>query len=332
MECIYALRGPVTKCLPAWPALLRCIARDYSDMGVTYAELSLGPVIEADRLRTLQEVMPSIERETGVKLRFLAAMSRHDDLEWDLDYLDRLGEVMGSELVAGVDFMGHETNSTREFQHQIRQAALRAEGKRDRFVVRVHAGENPAYPENVRLAAKAVEGTSALLRVGHGLYGADEPCMAALRRAGAIVEFNLNSNLALNNIQSSREVPLGRYLQAGIPCVGTDGYGIYQSSLRMEMRAARLAGLTGGELATIRETESRYVTERTEADARCCMRPFVVPRTGPGITTLPRLLPGSEPRPVPGWKLGIGISRRLECPRSNRTHSGSSRQAAGAYW
>ena len=267
MERIYLVRGPLTKSAAAFPSLCRQIARDYQTMGVRYAELSLSSIVTCETLSTLHTILPEIERETGVALRFLAAFSRHNDPEWDRDVIDRLGEVLDSPYVVGVDFMGHETNSTQAFLPQIHEIATLASGRRSRLVIRVHAGENPAYPENVRLAAQAGRGFDVQVRVGHGLYGADEETLGILRDTGAIVEFNLHSNLALNNILTAKEVPVRRYLDAGVGVVlGTDGYGIYQTSLEMEARAARLAGVTDADMAKLRETESQYVAMRLEAD------------------------------------------------------------------
>ncbi len=164
--------------------------------------------------------------------------------------------------------MGQETNSTLEFAPQLKAVADWAHARRPGFVVRVHAGENPAYPENVRLAVETVEGRRVRLRIGHGLYGSDERTLGLLRETGTIVEFNLNSNFALNNVESAREVPLGRYLDAKVPCVlGTDGYGIYGTSLELEARAARLAGLTAEGLERIRATEKTYRDERARHES-----------------------------------------------------------------
>jgi ADP-ribose pyrophosphatase YjhB (NUDIX family) len=284
MERIYRLRGPVTKHAPAFVPLLRQVAQDYAGMGVTYAELSVSNIIEADRLRAAHRELPAVEGQAGVTLRFLAALSRHDDLEWDLDAIDRLCRLARSRYIVGVDFMGHETNSTRAFARQLREVAVRMGRLRPGFVVRVHAGENPAHPENVRVAVECVAGTGARLRIGHGLFGADDATLALLKSVGAIVEFNLNSNFALNNVQSARDVPLRRYLAAGVPVVlGTDGYGIYQTSAELEARAGALCGLTARDLAAIRDTEARYVRERTAADEAHTDAPgrFIVPDDAP---------------------------------------------------
>src|SRR5262249_20350972 len=58
-----------------------------------------------------------------------------------------------------------------------------------------------------------------------------------------------------------------RYLEKEIPVVlGTDGYGIYQSTAELEARAALLAGLLEQDLHKIRETEYQYLKMRDHSD------------------------------------------------------------------
>ncbi|MCZ7649059.1 MAG: NUDIX domain-containing protein [Planctomycetota bacterium] len=280
MERLYRLRGPLTKRLTLFAPLLRRIAADYAKMGARYVELSLSNAIEAEWLREIHREAPAIEAESGVTIRFLAALSRHDDLEWDLDCIERIKRLKASRYLAGVDFMGHETNSTRTFERQLRELAEWAHEARPGFVLRVHAGENPAYPENVRACMEAVASQNVQLRIGHGLYGADEETLKRLVESRAVVEFNLNSNFALNNIQGAGEVPLRRYVERGVRVtLGTDGYGIYRSTLELEARAARLCGLEAKHLEALRATEREYLDERSKHEARHTAEPaaFDVP-------------------------------------------------------
>lgn len=277
MEAVYRRRAPITKAPTALVPLLHQIAEDYAAMGVRYAELSLYDVLRAEVLRTIHQELPAIEARHGVQLRFLAALSRHDDFEWDLDLLDRLESLLPSGYLVGVDIMGHETNSTLAFAEVLRRLGRLAARARPGLVVRAHAGENPAHPENVRVVLECLEGEPVELRIGHGVYGVDDPTLARLVSQGAIVELNLSSNLALNNIRSSMETPLLRYLGAGVPVVlGTDGYGIYGTSLPLEVRAARLGGLSAEGLAQIAATEQRLLARRPRT-----VSPFVVPDDAP---------------------------------------------------
>lgn len=270
MERLYRWRSPLTKQPALLVPQLERLAGDYAAAGVQYVELSFSDIIRKDSLAAIHREVPRIEARTGVRLRFLAALSRHDDLEWDLDAIDRLEALAASPYLVGVDFMGHETNSTQAFGVQLTELARRMGVARPGFVVRVHAGENPAFPANVRDALELVRGHEVRLRIGHGLYGVDDATLAALRDAGVIVEFNLTSNFSLNNVQSLGEVPLKRYLRAGVRVVlGSDGPGLYGTDAGFEARAARLAGLAAEELRAIRQIEEVYVAERLALDTGC---------------------------------------------------------------
>ena len=271
MEAVYRARAPITKAPQLFVPLLWKIAEGYRAAKVQYAELSLGDIHRADRLRLAEEALPIIEAETGVRLRFLLAFSRHNDFEWDEDLIDRVEALAGSRALVGVDFMGHETNSTHAFGRQLQRLSRIAWPG---FVARVHAGENPAHPENVRAVLEHVTSRNVCLRIGHGLFGVDDATVDALAERGAFVEFNLNSNFALNNIQTSAEVPLRRYLARGVRCVlSTDGPGLYQTSMKFEVQAARLCGLNDDELDQLARAEDAYLA----VDAARPSQKFVVP-------------------------------------------------------
>lgn len=278
MEGVYRLRAPVMKSLDLFVPMLRRIAANYRADHVRYAELSMGDIHQADRLRLAEEALPVIEAETGVRLRFLLAFSRHSDWEWDEDLIDRVEALAGSRALVGVDFMGHETTSTHAFARQLQRLSKIASPG---FVIRVHAGENPAHPENVGAVLEHVTSRDVCLRIGHGLFGVDDATLDALAERKAIVEFNLNSNFALNNIQTSSEVPLRRYLARGVRCVlSTDGPGLYQTSMKYEVQAARLCGVTDAELGQMQRAEIAYLA-LNEAVERSKPLKFVVPQDSP---------------------------------------------------
>lgn len=267
MERLYARRSPFTKHPRLFVPQLRAIAREFASTGVSYAELSLSTVLEPAVLAALHASLDDIEAETGVRLRFLVALSRHDDPEWDFDVLDRLEQCLSSRAVVGVDIMGHETCSTRAFIPVLERAAALG-AVRPGLVVRVHAGENPAFPENVREAVRTLLPFPGIeLRIGHGLYGVDDDTLAAMARNAdrVVVEFNLTSNLALNNIQTTLQVPLRQYVEAGVAVVlGSDGAGLYGTCATDEARAALACGLDGTRLARLRSTEDALLARRQE--------------------------------------------------------------------
>ncbi len=293
MERAYRLRGPFTKSLKLFPALLDAVASDYAAMGVRHVELSIGDLYRSDWLAAAIEGAARAKAKHGLTLRFLTAISRHNDPEWDDDLLARLETLGDCRDLVGVDWMGHETNSTRSFQERITRVAKWAHVHRPGFVIRVHAGENPAFPENVRLACEAVAGCDVTLRIGHALYGSDE-AVALLRSSGAYVEVNLTSNFTLNNIHSTNEVPLVQLLEAGVRCVlGTDGPGLYGTTPGDELRAARLAGLTDEHLRTLRQTERAYLERDLEVTSAKPAR-FTVPPAPPPRAYTPQVAARNE--------------------------------------
>ncbi len=297
MERLYAMRAPLTRHPELFAPQLWRIAQRAAEVGVTYLELSLSSILEPALLTQAHTVLPAIEAQLGVGIRFLVALSRHDDIEWDLDVLRRVEACLASRAIVGIDFMGHETNSTRAFLPHLQAAAALAH-QRDGWVVRVHAGENPAFPENVREAVAAlrplVQDHGLELRIGHGLYGVDDATLeevaslsSVLRPNGgrAVFEFNLTSNLALNNIRTTFDVPLQRVITAGVDVVlGTDGQGLYRTHVQDEAQAARATGLGDDDIARIAATEQRLLARKHAAQALLPdWADFVVPPATPPL-------------------------------------------------
>lgn len=295
MEEIYALRGPFTKNKECFPDFLRVLAEDYQKTGVEYAELSFSAFLnDPEYMQMLEDNLPQIEEETGVKLRFLAGFWRHSDIEWNLDDADRLMSIAKSPYIVGCDFMGHEINSTLDFKDVLKALTRYAVTEDPEFVIRVHAGENPIFKTNVYDALKTIsdeheavqneQGRAMQMpqvRIGHGLYGLDiqedgnwnaleEGAVLKLaKKMGAIVEFNMSSNLALNNINDISEVPIKRYLDAGIDVVlGTDGHGMYSTFNGQETVLAIAAGVTVADLDKMKETESKVISRALAREAK----------------------------------------------------------------
>ena len=274
MEEVYTLRGPFTKNKALFPDLLKALAQDYKDKGIEYAELSFSAFLsDPEYMQMLEDNLPQIEQETGVKLRFLAGLWRHSDQEWNLDDTDRLITIAKSPYIVGCDFMGHETNSTDTFMEELQMLARYAMKEDPNFSIRVHAGENPMFKDNVRKALEiiytehqSVEAETGIkqpmprVRIGHGLYGVDEQVLDMAKEMEAIIEFNMSSNLALNNINSITEIPIKKYLDRGIDVVlGTDGHGLYSTSGTQEALLASAAGLESRDFEKIKETESKVI-------------------------------------------------------------------------
>lgn len=293
MEEIYAYRGPFTKNKEFFPDMLRMLAEDYKKIGIEYAELSFSSFIsDPEYLQMLEDNLPEIEESTGVKLRFLAGLWRHSDPEWNLDDTDRIISIAKSPYIVGCDFMGHETNGTLEFEEELKMFARYASQEDPNFAIRIHAGENPIFKTNVYDALKIIYDEHARteaetgkqlqmpqVRIGHGLYGFDieqdgkynklEPgaVLKLAKEMGAIVEFNMSSNLALNNINDISEVPIKAYLDEGIDVVlGTDGHGMYSTFGGQEVILALAAGVEISDLEKIQATEAKVMARARERE------------------------------------------------------------------
>ena len=283
--------------------LLLWIAREYRRYGIEYAEISdtalLNPADFPSRLRQIHEIMPQITRETGVRLRFLAALRRvpltivrdrkspGDD---PAENLRCLRAIADDPYVAGSDIVGEEINDILELRGVIRELTAIA-GEHPGFVIRIHAGENDGLRDNVANSIRCVK--EALkpgqemppVRIGHGLYTCNlqsakgKKLLEELRENRVTLEFQITSNVRLNNLSSLDKYPLRQYLQAGIRCVqGTDGSALYgTNSIDEELSLEKLLGLGTEELRRMRQGEDelldgsiRCFEEKAERFRRAC--------------------------------------------------------------
>ena len=283
--------------------LLLWIAREYEKRGIEYAEISDTALLNrADapaRLRQIHEVMPNVTRETGVLLRFLAGIRRipltivRDRVtpnDYLADNLRCLRAVAPDPYVAGSDILGEEINDILELKNLIRElTGIAAENPG--FVIRIHAGENDGLRDNVsnsiRCVADALRPDQPMpfLRIGHGLYTCDlgsakgQKLLEDMKRYGVALEFQITSNVRLNNLSRLERHPLRQYLKAGVRCVqGTDGGALYgTNSIEEELSLEKLLGLSTDELRAMREAEDgiladsrRVFREKTEAFREAC--------------------------------------------------------------
>ncbi len=275
------------------------IARGYARRGIRYAEISDTSLASPERapevLRQIHAVMPAVTAETGVTLRFLAAVRRtpltivrdriaaEDAVRQNLKVIRA---VAMDPYVAGSDIVGEEINDIRELGSVIGELADIA-GSEGSFVIRIHAGENDSLRDNVLNSLLCVRRALApgqampRMRIGHGLYTANlssrkgQQLIALLKESRAVLEFQLTSNVRLNNLSVLEHHPLKQYLNAGVSCVqGTDGGALYGTdSIDEQLALAKMLSLTDGEqremcaaertvmaegMAALREKAARY--------------------------------------------------------------------------
>ena len=265
------------------------IAREYQKQGIKYVEITdtdlvkLGmPAIKL--LEEIHEILPKIEEETGVKIRFLAGIRRivltiiKDQTTSD-KYLREnicvLKAVAKDPYVVGSDFIGEEINDIEDLKPAIKQIVQDIAYYDKGFTVRIHAGENDSLKDNVEKSIKCVEQSlrpeqeMPRIRIGHGLYSKDpnteegKALMDKMKQTNTIIEFQLTSNIRLNNLSTLENHPIKRFLKNGVKCVqGTDGNGFYGTNTFDEQLALRnLLGVTDSEFKQMREVEDNLIQE-----------------------------------------------------------------------
>ena len=275
------------------------IAREYQKQGIKYVEIAdtdLAKIGEpaVKLLQEIHDIFPAIEKETGVKIRFLLAIRRialtiiKDQKTSDTylrDTINVLKAVAKSPYVVGSDFIGEEINDISDLQPAIEQLVKYVREEDPNFTIRIHAGENDSLRDNVRKSILCVKQALApgqkmpRCRLGHGLYSEDlnseagKELMNLMRETGVVVEFQLTSNVRLNNLSDLSNHPIKKFLQNDVKCVqGTDGCGFYGSDTFDEQLALQnLLGLTEKDFEKMREVEdeiieysSKYFVEKSK--------------------------------------------------------------------
>ena len=267
------------------------IAREYQKQGIKYVEIAdttlAKPGLPAiEFLEEVHKIMPLIEEETGVKLRFLVAIRRIpltiiDDTNNYTDYLREnlnvLKAVSISPYVVGSDFIGEEINDISELKPIISEIVQYVATTDNYFTIRIHAGENDSLKDNVANSIKCVkeslkEGQKMPnVRIGHGLYTPEldseegKQLINDIKEAGAVMEFQITSNVRLNNLSKISNHPLKKYLKNGIKCVqGTDGCGFYGiDTIDEQLALQNMLGLTNEDFGKMRQVEDE-IMERSE--------------------------------------------------------------------
>lgn len=267
------------------------IARGYKKQGTYYAEISDTTLVKKyeslEMLRQVHEIMPSIYKETGVMIRFLAAMRRIPltiikDAVTPANYLEQNLEVLKATAldpyVAGCDFVGEEINDIIELKPAFKELVKIAAADPS-FVIRVHAGENDSQKDNIAHSIACVKESLAKgqampkMRLGHGLYTYSlsskkgKEALKELKENNVVLEFQITSNVRLNNLNSLDKHPLKQYLKQGIRCVqGTDGAALYGTdAIEEELSLEKMLGLSDAELKLMREAEAAIIEEGQKA-------------------------------------------------------------------
>ena len=230
------------------------IGREYQKRHIEYVEISDTTLVKRDisaarMLEQIHHVLPLVKKETGVDIRFLAAIRRipltlvKNDItssDYLTDAIRALKVVCKDPYVVGSDFVGEEINDIAELKSVIKEIVTQIASQDKNWTIRVHAGENDSLKGNMAKAIQLMEESLLpgqafpYMRIGHGLYCANlntkqgKELLEKIKEHDVVLEFQLSSNVRLNNLIDLRKHPLKTYLQNDISCVmGTDGCGLY---------------------------------------------------------------------------------------------------------
>ena len=260
------------------------IAREYKKQGIKHVEISMSDLCKKNEkaiklLAQIHEIVPLIEKETDVHLRFLVAISRTLFTEEQLrDCPAIIKAVSKSPYVVGMDLIGEEINNVTDFIDIIEEIIKYAVYEDKGYTIQLHAGETDSFKDNVEKALDCIKicvpnGEKApLFRIGHGLYvpnlssSTGKRIINKMKDLKVVLEFQLSSNIRLNNLTNLKEHPIKDYLKYGISCVqGTDGCGFYGIDTIDEQIAWRnLLDLTDEDFEVMRETENDILKQREE--------------------------------------------------------------------
>ncbi len=276
---IYRFRNPLAKNPNLIAATIVKIACDYQASGVAYAELAVTAALNPDWLAAALPALKAAHK-MGMTLKLLIGLPRSLPPSQILAQLKMVMFVSQHPDIVGVDFLGYEANKTRNFSwalsHFARFAAAQKDTKNiiaDDFIIRVHAGENGKNPDNVLEVLQIAEIFGVRVRVGHATYGDADACIAIAQKLAQngllIMEFNPDSNLAMNNIDCATDLPIVKWAQAGIPFVlASDGGGIYQTDAAQLLNAGIFSGLGAKEISLMMQTEATHIEYQLQLGKR----------------------------------------------------------------
>ncbi len=269
------------------------IGREYQKKHIKYVEISDTTLVKKDdsaayMLEQIHHMLPLVKAETGVDIRFLTAIRRIPltlvkqnitSSNYLTDAIQALKVVCKDPYVVGSDFVGEEINDIAELKSVIKEIVTKIASEDKNWTIRIHAGENDSLKSNMAKSVCLVE-ESLLpgqsfphMRIGHGLYCASlgskqgKALLDKLNKHDIVLEFQLTSNVRLNNIMDLKKHPLKTYLKNDISCVmGTDGYGLYGTdSIDEQIALTNFLKITDAEFAKMKKVEDE-IMERQAAN------------------------------------------------------------------
>ena len=268
------------------------IGREYQKRHIQYVEISDTTLVKKDAsaammLEQIHHMLPLVKQETGVDIRFLAAIRRipltlvKDNItssNYLTEAIQALKVVCKDPYVVGSDFVGEEINDIEELKAVIKEIVTGVASKDKNWTIRIHAGENDSLKTNMAKAISLVEESLLpgqefpYMRIGHGLYCASlksrqgKELLEKIKKHNVTLEFQLTSNVRLNNIIDLKTHPLKSYLSHDIFCVmGTDGYGLYGTdSIDEQLALSNFLKITDEEFMQMKAVEDAIIDRQKD--------------------------------------------------------------------
>lgn len=172
-----------------------------------------------------------------------------------IDYAARTADfiVDCAETFVALDFADRDTHELRAYVPMVEKA------RRAGLHLTVHAGEEPG-PHAARQVREAIEILGAE-RIGHGIHIIDNAGVVDLvRRKDVALEVCPTSNWLCSSVPSTREHPIRRLMEAGVPVtINSDDPGLFGIDLCHEYELLhREHGFTSEEFDLCNETAARH--------------------------------------------------------------------------
>lgn len=267
IEKAYSLRETFTKNNSLLAQIINKVAREYSSWGVKYVELSTNSLIDPEWLSIAEKAIKESEAETGLTIRMLAGIPRNLTDDQIKSRMQKIVALCEHPLIVGLDILGYEINKTIKLDKKLEILAKSIKPYRPDFIYRIHAGENTKNPTNVKDAMLFALENNVMIRIGHAIHGVDDETLEMGHQLSKnnmlIVEFNPDSNLATNNIDFGTDIPVQKFYNNEVKFVfGSDGSGMYQTSIKQLTKTMQLSGVTDKQFKYIRNTEEEYIEFR----------------------------------------------------------------------
>lgn len=284
---MYRYRNPFIKHPALAKAVIKKVAEDYARMGVEYAELSTGSMMNPAWFKAMVEALEEIERD-GVgpdhkkpTLRFLVGLPRNISPQETLIMLEKIKYLARHPAIVGIDLLGYESNKTSDFNWALANMAdwARAPDGRsdlkeeegwdfkDQFIIRVHAGETTKNVHNVRDAVKIAHQYGVRVRIGHAINAKlDEKAAGWLKEMKADEDRDwIATERCPDSNQVYRTKKLVHNQPAMLDCakfIGTDGGGALNTDPVNLAYSALASKWTLKDLAENQQFERRYIARQ----------------------------------------------------------------------